>query len=251
MINLKNSNIMDSKSNETKLTFIDLFAGIGGFHLAVKEVIKNSKCVFVSEIDEKCIEVYQENFNWKETIQDIKKVQPNDIPNHDFLFAGFPCQSFSNAGKKKGFLDTIRGNLFFDIVEIIKAKQPKYFLLENVKHLVKHNQGKTWQTIQKAIKELGYITTKEPLILNPTSFGVPQDRPRVYIPAIRKDLVEKINYLDIQKPPYLVDTLNGSRQYKSKRKQNSILKRNCFNIIERERANIFLDKRSIHQFSML
>jgi DNA (cytosine-5)-methyltransferase 1 len=135
-------------------------------------------------------------------------------------------------------------------VEIIKVKQPKYLLLENVKHLVKHNQGKTWQIIQGTIKELGYITTKEPLILNPTSFGIPQDRPRVYIPAIRKDLVKETDYLNIQKPSCLTDTLNGSRQYNSKPKQNSILKKNCFNIIERERerANILLKSKNIPQY---
>src|SRR5688500_8802465 len=94
-----------------KLTFIDLFAGIGGFHLAIKEIIKDSECVFASEIDEKCIEVYRKNFNYRGEIPNITAINPQDIPDHDFLFAGFPCQSFSNAGKKKGFQDAIRGNL--------------------------------------------------------------------------------------------------------------------------------------------
>src|SRR6266487_520244 len=149
---------MSEEINKGKqLKFVDLFAGIGGFHLAIKEIIKDGECVFASEIDEKCIEVYRKNFNHQGETSDITTICPQDIPDHDFLFAGFPCQSFSNAGKKKGFLDAIRGNLFFNIVEILKEKKPKYFLLENVKHLVKHNHGKTWQTIQEAIKDLGYI----------------------------------------------------------------------------------------------
>jgi DNA (cytosine-5)-methyltransferase 1 len=133
-------------------------------------------------------------------------------------------------------------------VEILKEKKPKYFLLENVKHLVKHNHGKTWQIIQKEIKDLGYITTQKPLILNPTSFGIPQDRARVYITGIRKDLIEH-DYLDIQKPSYLIDTLNGKRTYKSRQKQNSILRNNCNKLIEREREREQIHTQSPRTFT--
>src|SRR5881275_1381536 len=96
---------MELGEKRDKITFIDLFAGIGGFHLAIQKIIPNSKCVFASEIDKKCIEVYQKNFNHQGEIIDITTISPQDIPNHDFLLAGFPCQPFSNAGKKNGFND--------------------------------------------------------------------------------------------------------------------------------------------------
>jgi DNA (cytosine-5)-methyltransferase 1 len=131
------------------IKFIDLFAGIGGFRVALEQICKNNnincKCVFVSEIDKEAIKTYQGNFGKDENIVNIKELDENCslVPKHDFLFAGFPCQSFSNAGKKLGFLDEIRGTLFFDVAKIIKNKKPKYILLENVKHLVTHDKGKT------------------------------------------------------------------------------------------------------------
>lgn len=181
------------------IKFIDLFAGIGGFHKALEIVAKKNKfdieCVFVSEIDQEAIETYINNFSFsKEKIINIRDLDENatQIPNHDFLFAGFPCQTFSNAGKKKGFLDEIRGTLFFDIVKILKNKKPKYILLENVKHLVNHDQGKTWEIIIKILKnDLGYIIPKKPLILSPHEFGIPQERYRVFIPGVLKNQKNK------------------------------------------------------------
>ncbi|MBY7703607.1 DNA (cytosine-5-)-methyltransferase [Vibrio harveyi] len=133
-----------------KIRFVDLFAGIGGFHKALEIVSKKNdydiECVFVSEIDKEAIKTYTSNFSFdKDKIVNIRDIDDNasQVPEHDFLFAGFPCQTFSNAGKKEGFIDEVRGTLFFDIVKILKFKKPKYILLENVKHLVKHDNGKT------------------------------------------------------------------------------------------------------------
>lgn len=178
-----------------KIKFIDLFAGIGGFHKAMQLVAKKNnydiECVFVSEIDNESIKTYSENFSINEKkIINIREIDEfaTQVPSHDFLFAGFPCQTFSNAGKKMGFLDEIRGTLFFDIVKILKNKKPKYILLENVKHLVNHDGGKTWKTITDTLKnDLGYIIPKKPLILSPHDFGIPQQRQRVFIPGVLKE----------------------------------------------------------------
>ena len=142
--------------------FIDLFAGIGGFHLAFHNV--GAKCVFSSEWDEFARKTYQENFEPIEPdlfssgnfVGDITQVDKSTIPDFDILCAGFPCQPFSQAGHKLGFED-VRGTLFFDIAEIIRVKRPKAFFLENVRHLYKHDGGKTFQVILNILtEELGY-----------------------------------------------------------------------------------------------
>ena len=140
--------------NNRKFTFIDLFAGIGGFRLALEKL--NGKCLFSSEIDEDCIKTYAVNFG-DYPQGDITKIDPQTIPNHDILCAGFPCQPFSISGKKKGFDDS-RGNLIFTILKIIKVKKPKIIFLENVKYLKDHDDKKTLQTIIKNLEELGYKT---------------------------------------------------------------------------------------------
>lgn len=177
-----------------KIKFIDLFAGIGGFHKALEIVAKNNnfdiECVFVSEIDQESIKTYSNNFSVKkEEIINIRDIDQNSsqVPEHNFLFAGFPCQTFSNAGNKKGFLDEIRGTLFFDIAKILENKKPKYILLENVKHLVNHNNGETWNKIIETLKYIGYIIPEKPLILSPHEFGIPQERQRVFIPGVLKE----------------------------------------------------------------
>ena len=157
--------------------YIDLFAGIGGFHLAMDEL--GGKCVFASEIDNYAIETYEENFGVNSNF-DITKVQEDIIPKHDVLCAGFPCQAFSKAGKQSGLYDT-RGTLFFEIERILRKHKTKYIILENVRNLVSHDRGNTWNVIMNTLEEIGYRTTEKPLIISPHSFGIPQLRERVFI----------------------------------------------------------------------
>jgi DNA (cytosine-5)-methyltransferase 1 len=165
-----------------KLKFIDLFAGVGGFHQALKSL--GHECVYASEINKFAADVYKKNYGI-DPLSDITKVDAKDIPAHDILCAGFPCQAFSNAGNKKGFED-VRGTLFFDIKRILEYHKPKFIVLENVKHLVKHDGGNTWEVIKLNLVNLGYLITEQPLILSPHQFGVPQNRPRVYILGVLK-----------------------------------------------------------------
>jgi DNA (cytosine-5)-methyltransferase 1 len=171
--------------SKTGLKFIDLFSGIGGFHLALKSL--GATCVLACDIDEKCREMYEKNFGIK-PVEDITKLNENDIPDFDILCGGFPCQAFSHAGKQEG-LDDIRGTLFRDVCRILRAKKPKYFLLENVKNLKGHDGGKTWITIHKCLVESGYQTYDSPIVLSPHQIGVPQHRERVFILGVRDDLV--------------------------------------------------------------
>ena len=169
-----------------KFKFIDLFAGIGGFRLAFQNL--GGKCVFTSEWDKYSKKTYEANFG-EIPFGDITKPQTkNYIPDgFDVLCAGFPCQSFSIAGKRGGFEDT-RGTLFFDVAEIIKKKQPKAFFLENVKGLRSHDKGKTLETILNTLRnDLDYYVP-EPQIINAKEFGVPQNRERIFIVGFRKDL---------------------------------------------------------------
>jgi DNA (cytosine-5)-methyltransferase 1 len=156
-------------------TFIDLFAGIGGFRLAAQKV--GGKCVFSSEWDRFSQMTYEMNFG-EVPFGDITKFKENRIPTHDILFAGFPCQPFSYSGKNEGFKDKTRGTLFSDIVRIIKYHQPKMFLLENVKGLKSHNNGKTLETIIESLKNLGYDIHWK--ILRSYDFELPQMRERWY-----------------------------------------------------------------------
>lgn len=175
--------------NKPKFKFIDLFAGIGGFRLALQNL--GGKCVFTSEWDKSAQRTYRANFG-EVPFGDITKAEIKAyIPDKfDILCAGFPCQAFSIAGKRGGFEDT-RGTLFFDVAEIIKTKQPKAFFLENVKGLRNHDKGKTLKTILNVLREdLGYYVP-EPQIVNAKNFGVPQNRERIYIVGFHPDL--KIN----------------------------------------------------------
>ncbi len=168
-----------------KFTFIDLFAGIGGFRIAMQNLGGN--CVFSSEIDKYAKKTYETNFG-EVPFGDITKIKENDVPEHDILCAGFPCQAFSIAGKRKGFKDETRGTLFFDIARIIEAKKPKAFFLENVKGLINHDKGRTLKTILKVLREdLNYFVP-DPKIMNAKDFGVPQNRERIFIVGFRKDL---------------------------------------------------------------
>lgn len=174
-----------------RFKFIDLFAGIGGFHQALHNL--GGKCVFASEIDSFAIETYKENYHMDAGVN-IRDVQVEDIPKHDVLCAGFPCQAFSKAGHQRGFEDETRGTLFFEIVRILKYHQTPYFILENVRNLTAHDNGNTWKVIKASLKELGYVITEEPIIISPHQLGVPQIRERVVILGIHKSLgVKNIN----------------------------------------------------------
>jgi DNA (cytosine-5)-methyltransferase 1 len=168
------------------MKFIDLFCGIGGFHLALSQL--GATCVLACDIDEKCRTIYKKNFGL-EPKSDIKEIKSEEIPNFDILCGGFPCQAFSHAGKQGGFEDT-RGTLFREIARILKDKQPKYFILENVKNLKGHDKGKTISIIYKSLQEVGYCV-QEPIVLSPHQLGVPQHRERVFLLGMRKDLVLK------------------------------------------------------------
>jgi len=186
------------------LDYIDLFAGIGGFRLALDSF--GAKCVFTSEWDKYSQEVYASNFG-DTPHGDITKINELDIPNHDLLCGGFPCQAFSVSGKQKGFEDT-RGTLFFDIARIIEHHKPKFVILENVKNIIKHNNGKTLTTILKTLDDLNYDVFYE--LLRGSDFGVPQHRERVFFICFRKDL--KVNEFTLSKPNLNMKSINDILQ---------------------------------------
>lgn len=167
-----------------KYRFIDLFAGIGGFHQALTNL--GHKCVCASEIDEDAIRKYKENFPDTQIMGDINKFYTK-LPEFDILCGGFPCQPFSKAGKQKGFDDETRGNLFSRIMDVIDLHpECKFVILENVKNLA--DKTENWDVIQNAFKERDFYVTESPIILSPHEFGIPQIRERVYILGIRKDI---------------------------------------------------------------
>lgn len=202
-----------------KFKFIDLFAGIGGFRLALQNL--GGKCVYTSEKDKYSKKTYEANFGEVPfgdiTLDSTKAYIPDGF---DILCAGFPCQAFSIAGRRGGFEDT-RGTLFFDVAEILRTKQPKAFFLENVKGLVSHDRGRTLRTILHVLREdLGYFVP-EPQILNAKDYGVPQNRERIFIVGFRKDLgVDSYTYPEpSDHKPILEDILEeeevASRYYLS------------------------------------
>jgi len=159
------------------MRFIDLFCGIGGFHIALSNM--GAKCVFACDIDEECRRTYEQNFGIKPE-GDIKKIDINSIPDHEVLCAGFPCQPFSICGKQEGFKDS-RGNLIFYILDIVKKKKPKVVLLENVKHLKYHNKGKTLSTIITEFQKIGFKVSWK--TLNAKDYRTAQNRERIVIVA--------------------------------------------------------------------
>jgi DNA (cytosine-5)-methyltransferase 1 len=175
-----------------KLTFIDLFAGIGGFHLALKSL--DMKCVFACEIDKYARQTYLKNFNdgfLKDPElfpEDIWSVDIRKIPDFDLLCGGFPCQPFSQAGYKRGFKDNRNGNLFFSISDILKIKKPKVYILENVSHLKNHDNGRTFKKIYTTLRNLNY--TFDYRILRASDYGLPQHRPRVFMVGFYKPLLK-------------------------------------------------------------
>ncbi|OAL80397.1 DNA cytosine methyltransferase [Acinetobacter sp. SFB] len=180
------------------IKFIDLFAGMGGFRLGFEQAVieqqKKPVCVFSSEIKPYAIQVYKDNYSNEDVAGDITKIDSSEIPDFDVLLAGFPCQAFSSAGKRQGFLDT-RGTMFFEVERILKAKKPKAFILENVEGLVKHDllnkndeMGQTLTIILEALRELGYSVSWK--VFDASYFGIPQARKRIFITGTLSSTVD-------------------------------------------------------------
>jgi DNA (cytosine-5)-methyltransferase 1 len=178
MLNIEIKKLTDYK-------FIDLFAGLGGFRLALESY--GAECVYSSEWDKEAQIVYKSNFGEKPD-GDITKVDEKSIPNHDILCAGFPCQAFSISGKQRGFEDS-RGTLFFDVARIVKEKKPKIVFMENVKNFASHDNGNTLSVVKQTMIGLGYDFYYK--VLNAMDYGIPQKRERIYMVCFRKDL--KVN----------------------------------------------------------
>lgn len=175
--------MIDIKDKSLKgYTFIDLFAGLGGFHLALESL--GAQCVYANEWDKHAQNVYNTNFGIMPE-GDITQVDEKTIPDHDIICAGFPCQAFSISGKQLGFQDS-RGTLFFDVARIVKEKQPKVVFMENVKNFAAHDHGRTIAVVEATMKELGY--SFEYKVLNAVNYGIPQKRERVYMVCFRNDI---------------------------------------------------------------
>lgn len=211
------------KSTKKKFTFIDLFAGIGGIRLGFEKA--GGECVFTSEWDKAAQITYEANFGEKPH-GDITKINASEIPDHDILTGGFPCQAFSIIGDRQGFADT-RGTLFFDVERILKEKKPKAFLLENVKQLVGHDGGKTFKIIHESLLNLGYFVHFK--VLNGLDFGVPQKRERIIIVGFQKNYPFEFptsgetnkTLEDILEPDHLVD----KKHFISDRVKEKIIKK--------------------------
>lgn len=187
------------------MKFIELFAGIGGFRYGLERA-GDFKCVWANDIDKYACRIYRKNFGDKELYEgDIRTVEAATIPDHDLIVGGFPCQSFSIAGKRGGFEDT-RGTLFFEICRIARTKRTKYLFLENVKGLLNHNQGKTFETIIRTLDELGYDCEWQ--VLNSYDFGK-CERPRLFIYAILRDYKYNIREGDEKTFPLLLGCDEG------------------------------------------
>ena len=172
----------ESSQSLKSVTFIDLFAGIGGFRLALESF--GATCVFSSEWNKQAQLTYAKNFG-ELPLGDITEIFTEKVPPHTLLCAGFPCQAFSISGKQKGFEDT-RGTLFFEVARIAQHHQPQFLFLENVKNLVQHNRGETLATVLQTLNDIGYYSYYQ--VLNASDFGLPQKRERFYLIGIRKDL---------------------------------------------------------------
>ena len=162
----------------SKIKYLSIFSGIGGFEYGMQQSNKEFECIGYSEVDKYAKSIYKKHFPGHKDLGDATKIRTEELADFDLLVGGFPCQAFSMAGHRKGFDDT-RGTLFFELARILKDKRPKYFLFENVKGLLSHDKGKTFQTILEVLSDLGYDV--EWCVLNSKNYGVPQNRERVYI----------------------------------------------------------------------
>lgn len=204
-----------------KLTFVDLFAGIGGFRIGFERA--GYKCVFSCDNDKYCQEIYKMNFD-EEPYGDIRELDPSIMPDFDVMLAGFPCQPFSRSGKQLGFKDT-RGTLFYDICRIIKEKQPPVVVLENVKYMIYHDKKRTLRTILAVLRQLGYKISYK--VLNARDFGVPQNRERIFIIAIKSKNFD-FSKLKIKPAPPLKDILDKKGDFE-------FLEKNEYTLIDNPR----------------
>ncbi|SEQ47065.1 DNA (cytosine-5)-methyltransferase 1 [Virgibacillus subterraneus] len=188
------TNFQELSNSLNGLKFIDLFAGIGGFHAALKEF--GAKCVFSSEWDKHAQKTYNENYGIMPE-GDITKIEAEEIPRHDIICAGFPCQAFSISGNQRGFEDA-RGTLFFDVARIAKHHKPKVIFMENVRNFENHDDGNTLKTVIGALDDIGYDVWYK--VLNASHYGLPQNRERIYLIAIKKDL--NVKKFDFPNPTY-------------------------------------------------
>ncbi len=221
--------------------FIDLFAGIGGFHCAMDRYSDNrAKCVLASEINEEAKNTYEKHFN-VEINGDITKIKPEEIKEYvDVVCGGFPCQTFSRAGQQQGFGDP-RGNLFREIIRLIKKddikKQPKFLILENVRNLISHDKGYTWGTIKQELIDAKYNVIDSPIVVGPKDFDVPQLRDRAIIVAVRKDIYNKPIKFDVPRKKANTTSIynildnnlsaNEKKEYKISNREENVL--NCWN----------------------
>lgn len=226
--------------NSGSVRFVDLFAGIGGFHHAAMRALPNAQCVMAVEWDKDCQKIYSASFPDTDLRGDINEVlslsvqgkkreasaleirKKNLVPEHDVLFAGFPCQPFSKGGAQRGLSERTQGTLFHQIMRIIEARRPKIVILENVANLVGHDEGRTWDTIIKSLELARYSVDPEPLVLSPHQIkairgGAPQNRPRVYIVAVdttkglqapsNSHLLEASDYRNESSPPWRIEKI--------------------------------------------
>lgn len=201
-----------------EFTFIDLFAGIGGFRIPLQEL--GGKCVFSSEYNYHAQRTYELNFG-EVTFGDITKLNIDIVPNHNVLCAGFPCQPFSISGKMRGFEDT-RGTLIYQVFKIIEKRKPEVVLLENVKHLVYHDKKRTLATIVQHLEELGYLVSKK--VLNASDFGVPQNRERIIIIG-HKEKTFDFSQIKKQSKPILKDFLDKKNDFEFLNEPYTILEK--------------------------
>jgi len=214
--------LKNSSDNTKKLKFLDVFSGIGGFKIALENV--GFEGIGFCDNDKYAVQLYLAYHSKDNEVyyDDVRTIDTNQLPDFDILCAGFPCQSFSIAGKRRGFDDT-RGTLFFEVARILSDKKPKYFILENVKGLLNHDSGRTFRTIIKVLTDLGYSVQWQ--VLNSKFFGVPQNRERVYIVGcLGTECIGKIfpltgiaeeNIGEIRKHPLSIKTSQGDRVYET------------------------------------
>lgn len=191
-------NIIYEEEKIEKMKFIDLFSGIGGFHQALTDL--GCECNLACDVDKACRETYKINYGI-DPHPDVKKINPDEIEDMDIICGGFPCQAFSNAGKKKTFEDD-RGLLFDEIMKIAKVKNPKFMFLENVKHILKVGNGEVIEYIKGKLDNFGYVV--QIFEISPHQYGIPQQRERVYFVCVRKDIYNGEDIV-LPKPEFNID----------------------------------------------